>query len=73
MKVLSWILKAAGAFYVLGTIAYMAGGDPNNPAPAGAWIMTALIAGAFFLAAAFVDSKAKEPPHQQEGRPRSED
>lgn len=57
MKALSWILKAIAVFYVIGTMAYMMGGDPNNPAPAGAWVGTAVIAGILFFAASKVDSK----------------
>lgn len=57
MKILSWILKAIAIFYVLGTMSYMRGGDPSDPPPAGAWVLTAVIAGAFFLAALRVDAK----------------
>lgn len=60
MKVLSLILKAAAIFYVLGTVAYMGGGDPNNPPPPGVWVLTAIIAGAFFFGASRVDKKIAE-------------
>jgi amino acid transporter len=57
MKALSWILKAVAIFYAIGTFAYMAGGDPNNPPPPGAWILTAIIAAVLFFVAMRIDAK----------------
>jgi amino acid transporter len=59
MKTLSWLLKAGAIFYAIGTFAYLAGGDRSDPPPPGAWVLTAVIAGALFFAASRIDAKIR--------------